>query len=110
MDLFRFIKKKEEPKPACCGCASESATVEPGGIQVLGGGCAKCHALEKNTKEALASLGLSDEVHLVTDYAVIAARGVLSTPALVVDEKVVSTGRVLRPEEIASILRRERGL
>ena len=57
---------------------------------MLGGGCAKCHELEENTKAALASLGLAEDVQLITDFSVIATYGVMSTPALVVDEKVVS--------------------
>lgn len=81
-----------------------------GGIKVLGGGCAKCHELEENTKAALAALGLAEDVQRITDFSVIATYGVMSTPALVVDEKVVSYGKVLKQEEVASILWRERGL
>ena len=80
------------------------------GIKVLGGGCAKCHELEANTKAALASLGLEEPVELITDFSVIAAYGVMSTPALVVDGKVVSYGKVLKRDEVAAILKRERSL
>ena len=77
---------------------------------MLGGGCAKCHELEANTKAALASLGLDQSVEMITDFSVIAAYGVMSTPALVVDGKVVSYGKVLKRDEVATILKRERGL
>lgn len=116
MALFGFGKKKEEEKCACCGCCTpekmvkEDAPAQRGGVKVLEGGCAKCHELEANTKAALAALGLSGAVQLITDFSVIAAYGVMSTPALVVDEKVVSSGKTLSPDEIASILKRERGL
>ena len=107
MALFGFGKKKEDRKGACC-CASTPDAVaraqaekRQGGIKVLGSGCAKCHEMEENTKAALAALGLAEDVQLITDFSVI---------ALVVDEKVVSYGKVLKQEEVASILRRERGL
>lgn len=112
MALFGLGKKKEDRKTPC-RCAPDSvAQVEKGqgGIKVLGGGCAKCHELEANTRAALAALGLAEDVQQISDFPVIAAYGVMSTPALVVDEKVVSYGKVLRQEEVASILRRERGL
>lgn len=116
MALFGFGKKKEDRKGACC-CASTPDAVaraqaekRQGGIKVLGSGCAKCHEMEENTKAALAALGLAEDVQLITDFSVIATYGVMSTPALVVDEKVVSYGKVLKQEEVASILRRERGL
>ena len=85
-------------------------TKRESGVKVLGGGCAKCHELEANVKAALASLGLDQSVELITDFSVIAAYGVMSTPALVVDGKVVSYGKVLNRDEVATILKRERGL
>ena len=85
-------------------------TKRESGVKVLGGGCAKCHELEANAKAALASLGLDQSVELITDFSVIAAYGVMSTPALVVDGKVVSYGKVLKRDEVATILKRERGL
>lgn len=73
-------------------------------IKVLGSGCAKCKALEANAKVALEQLGLDATIDHVTDFAQIAAYGVMSTPALVVDGKVVSYGKVLSSGEIAEIL------
>ena len=115
MALFGLGKKKETA--CCCGAgatpdavARAQAEKRQGGIKVLGGGCAKCHELEANTKAALASLGLDQSVEMITDFSVIAAYGVMSTPALVVDGKVVSYGKVLKRDEVATILKRERGL
>jgi small redox-active disulfide protein 2 len=63
-------------------------------IKVLGSGCANCQRLTKLTEEALAELGRPEQVEHVTDFARIAAYGVMSTPALVVGEEVVLAGRV----------------
>ena len=115
MALFGLGKKKETA--CCCGACATPESVEraedtkrESGVKVLDGGCAKCHELEANTKAALASLGLDQSVELITDFSVIAAYGVMSTPALVVDGKVVSYGKVLKRDEVATILKRERGL
>lgn len=73
-------------------------------VKVLGAGCSNCHTLEDRTKEALASIGSDATVEMVTDYGVIAGYGVMSTPALVVDEEVVLSGRVADVPELVSIL------
>ncbi|MFL8888114.1 thioredoxin family protein [Helcococcus kunzii] len=72
--------------------------------KVLGSGCAKCQKLEENLKEALSQNGKNAEVEHVTDFAEIARYGVMSTPALVVDENVVSMGKVLTVDEIKNII------
>ncbi len=87
----------------------EAHKTENAAVLVLGAGCPKCRQLEASTKEALAQLGMDDAVGHVTDYAEIAAYGVMSTPALVVDGKVVSFGKVLKTEEVVAILRKVRG-
>lgn len=74
-------------------------------IKILGSGCKSCIALGENTKTALSELGIEAEVIKVTDFAQIAAYGVMSTPALVIDEKVASYGKVLKSNEIAEILK-----
>ncbi|WP_233539514.1 thioredoxin family protein [Megasphaera sp. AM44-1BH] len=74
-------------------------------IKVLGSGCSKCEALLAVTKEAVQHLGIDAEMLDVTDFAQIARYGVMSTPALVVDEKVVSAGRVLKASQIESFLK-----
>ena len=73
-------------------------------IKILGSGCKKCISLTENTKSAVEELGLDANISKVTDFADIAAYGVMSTPALVVDEKVVSFGKVLKPKEIKKLL------
>ena len=73
-------------------------------IKILGPGCANCANLERATREAMAELGLEATVEKVTDYPTIASYGVMSTPGLVVDEKVVVSGRVPRAEEIRLLL------
>lgn len=109
MGLFR--KKKEEVKPCCCGgsyapetMAQAEASKAGAGIKVLGSGCAKCHALEEAVRAALTELGRDTTIDHVTDFAQIAAYGVMTTPALVVDGKVVSYGKVLKKEEAKAIL------
>lgn len=79
------------------------------GIRVLGSGCAKCQALEAAVKEALIELGMTDAVEHVTDFGQIAAYGVMTTPALVVDGKVVSYGKVLKKDEAMALIRQARG-
>lgn len=74
-------------------------------IKVLGSGCERCQALEKNTLAALKLLGWDEPVGHVTDYAQIAAYGVMSTPALVLDGRVLSSGKLLSPAAIAALLR-----
>jgi small redox-active disulfide protein 2 len=70
-------------------------------IEVLGPGCANCVRLEANAREAVAMAGVEAEVVKVTDYRQIAAYGVMSTPGLVIDGKVVSYGRIPSPGDIA---------
>ncbi len=75
---------------------------------MLGSGCAKCRALEKNVLEAMASLGLSEGVDHVTDFAAIASYGVMSTPALVIDGEVVSSGKLLSVQEAQAFLKKRK--
>lgn len=74
-------------------------------IKILGSGCAKCKALEKNTKVALANLNLTAEVLKVEDMEKIMSYNIMSTPAIVVDEKVICTGKLLTPSEIEALLK-----
>ncbi len=75
-------------------------------VKILGGGCARCGALEKSTLEALALLGMDTHVEHVTDYSAIASYGVMSTPALVMDGKVLCSGRVPGRDEIAEMIKK----
>lgn len=115
MALFGFGKKKEKDTPPCacqCGCSApevaEKSACSPGQggtIQVLGTGCASCHALLENTQAAVRSLGLDVPVEYVQDMAAIVGYGVMSLPALVVHGKVVSAGKVLKPAQVEALLK-----
>ncbi len=74
-------------------------------IQVLGTGCAKCKQLTASAERAVAELGLGVPVEKVEDVREIMKFKVMSTPALVVDGQVRSTGKVLSPEDVKSLLR-----
>lgn len=109
-----FSKKKEN----CFCCVSGSTvdiTVQAGtaktatSIKVLGAGCAKCHALEDATKEVLKELNMNTTIEHVTDFLQISAYGVMTTPALVVNGKVVSYGKVLKKDEIKALIQKFRG-
>jgi small redox-active disulfide protein 2 len=71
-------------------------------IKILGSGCKKCVALGNNAKAAAKTMGKEVEIMKVTDFAEIAGYGVMSTPGLVIDEKLVSAGKVLSVEEISA--------
>ena len=73
-------------------------------IKILGSGCANCVNLERVTREALADLGVDATVEKVTDFPTIVGYGVMSTPGLVVDEKVVLSGRVPTAAQVRDIL------
>lgn len=116
MNLFGK-KKKEETAGCYCGgnctpetmAQAENAKNEGASVKILGSGCAKCNQLEEATRAALEQLGMDTAVDHVTDFSQIAAYGVMTTPALVVDGKVVSMGKVLKTEEVKKILQKMRG-
>lgn len=76
-------------------------------VQILGPGCPRCNALEQNTREALAKLGLEPDIEKVSDIERIMDMGVMMTPALVLDGVVLSAGKVLSGAQIAELLTRE---
>lgn len=96
MGLFNFGKKKEN----YCGSDEGASLVS---IKVLGSGCKSCHELYENTKKAVKNVGLSAEVEYVTDLEKIMGYGIMSMPGLVVNEKVVSAGKVLKTPDIEKI-------
>ena len=119
MALFGFGKKKEEVKtPACC-CNSDCPTSEATEtenvccgekaegiccIKVLGAGCKSCHEQFENAKKAVKAMGLSVEVEYITDMQKVMEYGVMSMPAIVVNEKVVSQGKVLKAADVEKLL------
>ena len=117
MALFNLGKKKEEKKaPACC-CSSESKVGETTScccgkpvegiccIKVLGAGCKSCHDQYEYAKNAVSNLGLDIEVEYITDMEKIMEYGVMSMPAIVVNDKVVAFGKVLKTAEVEKLLR-----
>ena len=73
-------------------------------IKVLGPGCKNCKDLERVTREAVSELGVEATVEKVEDYPTIVGYGVMSTPALVIDEKLVLSGRVPRTAEVRELI------
>ena len=132
MALFNFGKKKEEEKKAaacccgsaeaktkgtdscCCGSAPKAQKTACCGapvdgiccIKVLGAGCKSCHEQYENAKAAVKARGLSVEVEYVTDMEKVMAYGVMSMPAIVVNEKVVSMGKVLKAADVENLLQK----
>lgn len=108
---MKLFGKKKAEKSCCCAKNCMSKTIqdteikkEKKGIKILGSGCAKCIKLEKAARTALSELQLDYELEHITDFEEIAGYGVMSTPALVLDGKVISYGKVLTSEEIKSLL------
>ena len=121
MSLFHFGKKKEEKNTSACACTCGCQTSEARKIandccpeakdgicciKVLGAGCKSCHELYENAKEAVKEMGLSVEVEYITDMQKVMEYGVMSMPAVVVNEKVVSTGKVLKAADVEKLLRK----
>lgn len=117
MALFGFGKKKEEKKaPACCcNCPTPEATDITNDccpeakdgiccIKVLGAGCKSCHEQYESVKTAVKNMGLSIEVEYITDMQRIAEYGVMSMPAIIVNEKILSMGKVLKASEVEKLL------
>lgn len=116
MSLFGKKNKKEEVTSCCCrgSCNAESmakakqAKAEGASVKILGSGCTKCNQLETATRAALEQLNMDTAIDHITDFTQIAAYGVMTTPALAVDGKVVSYGKVLKVEEVVRILQKTR--
>ena len=118
MGLFGFGKKKEEKKTSCCcgeSTCNDSVQVESscccscGGngcnIKVLGAGCKSCHEQYENARKAVADMNLDAEVEYITDMEKVMNYGVMSMPAIVVNEQVVSMGKVLKASQVEELLK-----
>ena len=75
-------------------------------IEVFGPGCAKCQTLEKNVRQAVEQAGGDHLVVKISDYAAMAARGILSTPALAIDGQLKFQGKAASPAEVLALLKR----
>lgn len=78
-------------------------------IKVLGAGCKSCHEMYESVMETASGYGLCADVSYITDMAKIMGYGVMTLPALVIDEKVVSMGKILKQKEIEKLMK-EAGL
>ena len=117
MSLFGFGKKKKEEKKDCacnCGCPTGEVSEITNAccpdakdgiccVKVLGAGCKSCHEQYENAKEAVKNMGLGIEVEYITDMQKVMEYGVMSMPAVVVNEKVVSMGKVLKASEVEKL-------
>ena len=95
-----FGKKKTEKKAGSPACSKTADGVRS--IKVLGSGCKACHQLYDNTVKAVEGVGI--EVEYVTDLQKIMEYGAMSMPALVVNKKLVSSGKVLKPADILKLI------
>lgn len=124
MTLFNFGKKKEKKNAPTCCCGSTVPEIKDNAfhscgcgksvdgircIKVLGSGCKSCHALLEATKLAVKNMGLTIEVEYVNDMEKIMKYGVMSMPALVINEHIASMGKVLKAAEIEELLRKNEG-
>ena len=127
MALFGNKKKEEEKNtPCCCSGTSEAAEENEnccGGsqstaetccgedvdgiccIKVLGAGCKSCHEQYENAKKAVAEMGIDIEVEYITDMEKVMTYGVMSMPAIVINDKVASMGKVLKTADVVKLLR-----
>ena len=121
MSLIHIGKKKdEEKKTAPCSCSCGCPTSEESAaanaccpeandgiccVKVLGAGCKSCREQYENAKEAVEAMGLPVQVEYITDMQKVMEYGVMRMPALVVNEKVVSMGKILKAAEVEKLLR-----
>lgn len=127
MALFNFGKRKEENTSCCsapilkepsCACNSGAPVTESvscccgngecsiRSMKVLGAGCKTCHAQYENCQAAVKELGMKLEVEYVTDMEKVMAYGIMSMPGIVVNEKVVSAGKLLKVNDVIILLKK----
>lgn len=85
----------------CCTCGGNGCH-----IKVLGAGCKSCHEQHENVKKAVANMNLDAEVEYITDLEKVMSYGVMSMPAIVVNEQVVSMGKVLKAAQVEELLKK----
>lgn len=93
MGLFDHEKKMKKEKENGCN------------IKVLGTGCKSCHEQYENVKKAAADMKLAADIEYITDIEKVASYGAMSIPAIVVNEKVVTMGKVLKAKQVAELLK-----
>ena len=100
------IPDKGPANECCCGTDSAEETACGCNIKVLGAGCKSCHEQHENVKKAVADMKLDAEVEYITDMEKVMGYGVMSMPAIVVNEKVVSMGKVLKAAQVEELLKK----
>lgn len=85
----------------------EKAKMPDAEFEVFGTGCKTCEKLYKNTVKAAEKLGVVKEVCYVTDIKILAERGIMNTPALALDGKIISSGKLLNEDEICNLAEKE---
>lgn len=122
MGLFDKLFGKEEKKSCCdmkivevpegeetsgtcgCGCGCDASTEDAVTLTILGPGCKRCHQLNDNALALAARSAKTLNVEYITDPVAIAEAGIMATPALLVNGRVVSQGKVLTESEIEALL------
>lgn len=116
MNIFKKRSKKTSNVSCCAKCASaetkkpcetQKNDVATLSIKVLGSGCKNCRTLLDNVNQAVLKGSLNANVEYITDLKHIAGYGVISMPALVINESVVSAGKVLKADEINKLIKPE---
>lgn len=109
MSLFNLGKKKSDDKNVNNVNQNKNDNINCGqlSIKVLGSGCDKCDNQLKYVKEAVDELNLSVDIEHVEDLMKIIEYGVMSSPAIVINEKVVSVGRVLKAKQVVELIKKE---
>lgn len=103
MSLFGFLKKSEEKR-----LVDKALIAKIKSVKVLGTGCKNCHMQYENVKKALDVMSIPVEAEYITDMAKIAEYGAMSMPVIVINEKVVSQGKVLKPSEVGKLILAEK--
>lgn len=109
---MEIVEEKENSGCGCgCGCAPEEAVTDAVDeslmtIKVLGPGCKNCVEMEKNVRFVLWDLKMEANVIKVSDISEIASYGVMATPALVIDDKLIGSGRVMKVGELKELFQK----
>lgn len=113
MGLFGFGKNKKKDeiekeviKEEVIKEENTNISNEKVSIKVLGEGCEKCDKVNDNVKEAVEILNLDADIEKIEDLIEIVTYGVMSTPGIVINEKVVSVGKILKTDEIVELLKK----
>ena len=104
MALVKLFKKNKGTAEAVSDCGGIKLPKLAPNIKVLGAGCKSCHQQFENAKKAVKAMGLSSPVEYITDMPKVMEYGVMSMPAIVVNEKVVSQGKVLKASDVEKLL------